>query len=53
MSIHGEPGVITLDTQNSTQLVSIMTEKLANSLSSGTKALLLVKNLGGFSMLEL
>lgn len=53
MGIHGEPGVITLDTQNSEKVVSIMTEKLANSLSSGTRAVLLVNNLGGFSMLEL
>ena len=53
MGIHGEPGVITLDTQNSQQLVSIMTEKLASSLSSGTRAVLMVNNLGGFSMLEL
>nr|MBA2814152.1 Dihydroxyacetone kinase [Candidatus Pantoea persica] len=45
--------MITLDTQNSAQLVTIMTEKLAKHLSAGTKAVLLVNNLGGFSMLEL
>jgi len=53
MGIHGEPGVITLDTQNSEQLVTLMTEKLAKHLSSGTRAVLMVNNLGGFSMLEL
>lgn len=53
MGIHGEPGVTTLETQNSREIVAIMTEKLAKILPEQKKALLLVNNLGGFSMLEL
>ncbi|MCE0490253.1 dihydroxyacetone kinase subunit DhaK [Pantoea sp. Mb-10] len=53
MGIHGEPGVITLDTQNSRNISSIMTDKLAQALPDGKQALLLINNLGGFSQLEL
>jgi len=53
MGIHGEPGVITLDTQDSRQITSIMTDKLAQALPDGKQALLLINNLGGFSQLEL
>ncbi len=53
MGIHGEPGVVTLDTQNSRKISSIMTDKLAQSLPDGKQALLLINNLGGFSQLEL
>ena len=53
MGIHGEPGVTTLETQNSREIVAIMTEKLAKTLPEDKKALLLINNLGGFSMLEL
>ncbi|QHM72733.1 dihydroxyacetone kinase subunit DhaK [Mixta intestinalis] len=53
MGIHGEPGVSTLKTQNSREIVQIMTEKLAEKVPQGQKALLLINNLGGFSMLEL
>jgi len=53
MGIHGEPGVITLDTQNSRNITSIMTDKLAQALPDGKQALLLINNLGGFSQLEL
>lgn len=53
MGIHGEPGVKTLKTQNSREIVQIMTEKLAEKVPEGKKALLLINNLGGFSMLEL
>lgn len=53
MGIHGEPGVVTLDTQNSQKISSIMTDKLAQALPDGKQALLLINNLGGFSQLEL
>ncbi|MFD1802106.1 dihydroxyacetone kinase subunit DhaK [Mixta tenebrionis] len=53
MGIHGEPGVSTLKTQNSREIVKIMTEKLAEKVAQGQKALLLINNLGGFSVLEL
>lgn len=53
MGIHGEPGVTTLETQNSREIVAIMTEKLAKAVPAEKKALLLINNLGGFSMLEL
>ncbi|THD36922.1 dihydroxyacetone kinase subunit DhaK, partial [Pantoea sp. R102] len=53
MGIHGEPGVITLDTQNSRKITSIMTDQLAQALPDGKQALLMINNLGGFSQLEL
>ncbi|MDU4091661.1 MAG: dihydroxyacetone kinase subunit DhaK [Pantoea sp.] len=53
MGIHGEPGVTTLKTQNSREIVQIMTGKLAEKVPEGKKALLLINNLGGFSVLEL
>ncbi|MDF7659899.1 dihydroxyacetone kinase subunit DhaK [Erwiniaceae bacterium L1_54_6] len=53
MGIHGEPGVVTLDTQNSRKISSIMTDKLAQTLPDGKQSLLLINNLGGFSQLEL
>ncbi|MGX9243219.1 dihydroxyacetone kinase subunit DhaK [Pantoea dispersa] len=53
MGIHGEPGVITLDTQNSRKITSIMTDRLAQALPDGKQALLMINNLGGFSQLEL
>jgi len=53
MGIHGEPGVKTLKTQNSREIVQIMTEKLAEKVPQDKKALLLINNLGGFSLLEM
>ena len=53
MGIHGEPGIKTLTTQNSRELVQIMTEQLAKQVPQDKRALLLINNLGGFSMLEL
>ena len=53
MGIHGEPGVVTLDTQDSGKITGLMTDKLAQALPDGKQALLLINNLGGFSQLEL
>lgn len=53
MGIHGEPGVSTLPTQNSREIVDTMTGKLLDNLPAEKKVLLLINNLGGFSMLEM
>ena len=53
MGIHGEPGVSTLSTQNSREIVDTMTGKLLENLPAEKKVLLLINNLGGFSMLEM
>ncbi|MCU5771471.1 dihydroxyacetone kinase subunit DhaK [Erwiniaceae bacterium BAC15a-03b] len=53
MGIHGEPGVSTLKTQNSREIVAIVTEKLQQLLPGDKKVALLSNNLGGFSALEM
>ena len=53
MGIHGEPGASTLKTQNSHEIVSVLTEKLAEHNPEEKKVALLVNNLGGFSALEM
>ncbi|KOC88593.1 dihydroxyacetone kinase subunit DhaK, partial [Winslowiella iniecta] len=53
MGIHGEPGVLTLKTQNSREIVAIVTKKLAEKLPADKKVALLLNNLGGFSALEM
>ncbi|MEM6162519.1 dihydroxyacetone kinase subunit DhaK [Erwinia sp. P6884] len=53
MGIHGEPGASTLETQNSHEIVTHLTEKLATHNPDGKKVALLVNNLGGFSALEM
>ena len=53
MGIHGEPGVSTLKTQNSRQIVAIVTKKLVEKLPADKKVALLLNNLGGFSALEM
>ncbi|MDW8844412.1 dihydroxyacetone kinase subunit DhaK [Erwinia sp. MMLR14_017] len=53
MGIHGEPGASTLKTQNSVEIVNVLTEKLAEHNAQGQKVALLINNLGGFSALEM
>ncbi|WP_414147671.1 dihydroxyacetone kinase subunit DhaK [Erwinia sp. BNK-24-b] len=53
MGIHGEPGVTTLKTQDSREIVSLMVEKLAEHNPHKQKVALLINNLGGFSALEM
>lgn len=53
MGIHGEPGASILKTQNSHEIVSVLTEKLAEHNPEEKKVALLVNNLGGFSALEM
>lgn len=53
MGIHGEPGVETLATQNSHEIVAVMAQKLQATLPQGSEVLLMLNNLGGFSMLEM
>lgn len=53
MGIHGEPGVETLNTQNSKTLVDLMTTKLLASLKHPQPVALMINNLGGLSNLEM
>lgn len=53
MGIHGEPGASTLKTQNSVEIVNVLTEKLSEHNAKGEKVALLINNLGGFSALEM
>ncbi|MBS0908090.1 dihydroxyacetone kinase subunit DhaK [Tatumella sp. JGM118] len=53
MGIHGEHGIITLDTQNSRKIVSRLCDALSEHLNKTSDILLMINNLGGFSVLEL
>lgn len=53
MGIHGEPGALRLQTQNSRELIGLMVEKLLRSFDKNSRIALLVNNLGGFSALEM
>ncbi|WP_380182877.1 dihydroxyacetone kinase subunit DhaK [Kalamiella sp. sgz302252] len=53
MGIHGEPGITTLKTQDSREIVSLIAEKLAEHNPENKKTALLINNLGGFSELEM
>ncbi|UIA83347.1 dihydroxyacetone kinase subunit DhaK [Erwinia tracheiphila] len=52
MGIHGEPGVTTLGTQSSQQIVTLLSEKL-QAHDKDREVVLLINNLGGFSSLEM
>ncbi|MGV3344474.1 dihydroxyacetone kinase subunit DhaK [Enterobacteriaceae bacterium LUAb1] len=52
MGIHGEPGVATLQTQDSREIVNLLTDKLMQHIR-GERLVLLLNNLGGFSALEM
>ena len=52
LGIHGEPGALTLNTQNSVELVKQLVQRLAPYAGNG-KLALLINNLGGFSELEM
>ncbi|WP_017347328.1 dihydroxyacetone kinase subunit DhaK [Pantoea sp. A4] len=53
LGIHGEPGVSTLATQNSREVIATMTHTLAANRPLGGQQLLMLNNLGGVSQLEL
>lgn len=52
LGIHGEPGAVTLPTQNSVALVKQVVERLIPHAGNGQLAIL-INNLGGFSTLEM
>ncbi|MBD8216663.1 dihydroxyacetone kinase subunit DhaK [Erwinia persicina] len=52
MGIHGEPGALTLKTQNSAEIVAELVSRLTAKKIAGPLALM-VNNLGGFSALEM
>lgn len=53
LGIHGEPGVSTLSTQNSREIVNIMVEKLLSHIPQGASLAVMVNNLGGVSPTEM
>jgi dihydroxyacetone kinase len=53
LGIHGEPGVSVLKTQNSKEIIGIMTQSLDRQLKGNAKLAVLVNNLGGVSPLEM
>lgn len=53
VGIEGAPGVQTLATKNSQELVKLLTEKLMRSFNKHHSVALMVNNLGGISPLEL
>ena len=53
MGIHGEHGVATLDTQNSREICEQITTRLLKHIGDKSDLLLMINNLGGFSVLEL
>lgn len=53
MGIHGEPGVETLPGHDARELVTLMTQKLAQNIQPDKKLAVLINNLGGFSGLEM
>ncbi|MBT0724949.1 DAK2 domain-containing protein [Rosenbergiella sp. S61] len=53
MGIHGEHGVATLDTQNSSKIAKQLAKNLLKHLGEEDNLLLLINNLGGLSVLEL
>ncbi|QCR37267.1 dihydroxyacetone kinase subunit DhaK [Nissabacter sp. SGAir0207] len=53
LGIHGEPGVSTLETQNSREIVATLVEKLQGAVDAQARLALLVNNLGGTSPLEM
>lgn len=53
MGIHGEHGVATLDTQNSTKIAKQLAKNLLKHIGDEDNLLLLINNLGGLSVLEM
>lgn len=53
LGIHGEPGASVLKTQNSKEIIGIMTQTLDRQLKGNAKLAVLVNNLGGVSPLEM
>lgn len=53
LGIHGEPGVTTLDTQNSVKVIAMLVEHLRKATGTEAPLAMLVNNLGGVSALEM
>lgn len=53
MGIHGEPGAVVVDTQNSADIVRLMVEKIAAALPDTGRLMLMLNNLGGVSVTEM
>ncbi|WP_195322491.1 glycerone kinase [Klebsiella grimontii] len=53
MGIHGEPGASVIATQNSAEIVTLMTEKLSAALPETGSLAVMINNLGGVSVAEM
>ncbi|MFP7355951.1 glycerone kinase [Klebsiella pasteurii] len=53
MGIHGEPGASVIATQNSAEIVTLMTEKLSTALPETGRLAVMINNLGGVSVAEM
>ncbi|MBS0971414.1 dihydroxyacetone kinase [Chimaeribacter arupi] len=53
LGIHGEPGVSTLETQNSREIVATLVENLQRVVDKQARLAVLINNLGGTSPLEM
>ncbi|NMD81512.1 glycerone kinase [Klebsiella sp. DNRA6] len=53
MGIHGEPGASVIATQNSAEIVTLMTEKLSAALPETGRLAVMINNLGGVSVAEM
>lgn len=53
MGIHGEPGASVITTQNSAQIVRLMTDKIATALPQSGRLAIMINNLGGVSIAEM
>jgi len=53
MGIHGEPGAIVVNTQNSVEIVRLMVEKISAALPDTGRLVVMLNNLGGVSVTEM
>ncbi len=53
LGIHGEPGAITVDTQNSVEVIGMLVERLRKATGNEAPLAILINNLGGVSALEM
>lgn len=53
LGIHGEPGATTINTQNSREVIDIMTAKIKACVADDARIALMMNNLGGVSVTEM
>ncbi len=53
LGIHGESGATTINTQNSCEVIDIVTAKIKACVSANDRLVILINNLGGVSVIEM